>query len=267
METASCAKFRKILQDELVARCRNNKNYSIRAFARSLDLDFSVLSKLLRGDRQAGSRLIQRLSGKLGLTEAQVNSLVRATAAPLSTAAGAKSVRQPKVRHLSMETFSPISQWYYYALLELSHLPHFQSDPRWIAKVLGLSVVEVSIAIDRLVAAEFLHIDHTGAWMDLSGRNTSILPGRRGHELLRRYQLDMMARATERVTDTSVEQRSNTTMTYAIDTRRLGEARAIIMRFHTEMNSVLSATSGGDEVYALNVNLFPLTKSKGSTKQ
>jgi hypothetical protein len=54
-----------LLVTELERRRRDNPRYSVRSFARSLELDHSTVSQLLRGRRRAGSRTAAHLRKRL----------------------------------------------------------------------------------------------------------------------------------------------------------------------------------------------------------
>ena len=69
--------FRLFLQDELLRRCRANPRYSIRAFARSLNTDYSTLAKVLRGKRKLGKRATFGLGAQLGMSPDIVDEYVR----------------------------------------------------------------------------------------------------------------------------------------------------------------------------------------------
>lgn len=57
------------LQNELERKKNNNPNYSLRAFARDLDVEASLLSKILRGKAPLTSRMFERLATTLGVRE------------------------------------------------------------------------------------------------------------------------------------------------------------------------------------------------------
>ena len=48
----------------------------------------------------------------------------------------------PEYQQLQMDTFRVISDWYHFGILELTYLKSFKSDPRWIAKALGITEIE-----------------------------------------------------------------------------------------------------------------------------
>lgn len=59
--------FRQFLEDELARRSQNYPRYSLRAFARHLDVDSSFLSKILNGKRTVTMRTIRMFGERLNL--------------------------------------------------------------------------------------------------------------------------------------------------------------------------------------------------------
>lgn len=64
--------FKSYLQDEFEKRCNKNKHYSLRSFSKSLDVEPSFLSKLLRGQRRFTDKSIVRFGSKLGLSPEEI---------------------------------------------------------------------------------------------------------------------------------------------------------------------------------------------------
>lgn len=62
---SAAIRLRAILQDELLRRRRANPRYSLRAFARSVKVEHSTLSQLLRGKRTMTWRSIQQIAGTM----------------------------------------------------------------------------------------------------------------------------------------------------------------------------------------------------------
>lgn len=60
--------FRQFLEDELARRTQSSPRYSLRAFARHLDVDSSFLSKILNGKRTVTVRTIRMFGERLNLT-------------------------------------------------------------------------------------------------------------------------------------------------------------------------------------------------------
>ena len=64
-----------ILETELARRRRVNPRYSLRAFARSVEMEHSTLSQLLRGKRPMTWKAIRTLSGNMRWLGASVLAL------------------------------------------------------------------------------------------------------------------------------------------------------------------------------------------------
>lgn len=61
--------FRTFLEEELARRNQNYPRYSLRAFARELDVDSSFLSKILNGKRTVTLRTIRMFGERLNLSQ------------------------------------------------------------------------------------------------------------------------------------------------------------------------------------------------------
>lgn len=66
-EVNNTSDFRKFLEDELARRSQSTPRYSLRAFARHLDVDSSFLSKILNGKRTVTMRTIRMFGERLNL--------------------------------------------------------------------------------------------------------------------------------------------------------------------------------------------------------
>ena len=66
--------FKSLLESEYLRRLRKNPKYSIRAFARSLDMNDSTLSQILRGKRNISPKKVTDVGLKLGLSLSEINS-------------------------------------------------------------------------------------------------------------------------------------------------------------------------------------------------
>src|SRR5262245_57459511 len=110
--------FRLFLQNELIRRCKKNPGYSLRAFAKGLEMDFSTLSKLLKGQRPIGKLVIKRLSSKLGLDPKVTGQFLSNQNSDVQVAGD--------YQQISLDSFNIIADWYHYAILELMRLDKFE---------------------------------------------------------------------------------------------------------------------------------------------
>ena len=242
--------FQSFLQTELVARCERHPRYSLRAFAKSLAVEPSHLSRLLNGKRAVTAPLIDRLAVPLELSPDQVEQFKIARFSP--------PARTRSLTPLSLDSFHLIADWYHFAILELTRVQGFRPDPRWIASRLGISVFEARVAMDRLVRLQLLLRLPSGKWQVTENTTPNHAVSDAALRKLQRQVLEMAIRALE---NTPIECRDQTTMTMAISRSRVKEAKARIQRFRRDLSDFLEAGAAKDAVYQLSVSLFPVTQT------
>jgi transcriptional regulator with XRE-family HTH domain len=124
--------FSDLLREELARRRGGNPRYSLRAFARRLEIDHATLSQLLRGRRRLSTRTIALLGARIGLGIAAI----RECSAAENDARVLRVVRHPS----------------------------FRPDSRWIAVRTGLPLDEVNISLQRLLHGRVLTMTSRTAW-------------------------------------------------------------------------------------------------------
>jgi uncharacterized protein (TIGR02147 family) len=249
--------MRSFLQQELLRRCRRNPGYSLRAFATQLRVEPSALSKILAGKRGISPRMFDHFVQKLSLAPAEADRLRARIKRKHATASASTSDYQ----QLTLDMFQVVSDWYHYAILELTHVESFESDPKWVAQTLGITVSEVNIAVERLTRLELMRIDETGRWIDEAGATTNIQNDFTAIAL-RRLQAQILEMGSLALEETPVDERDNTSMTMAINSRLMPEAKQRIKKFRRELCDFLKSEGPYDRVYQLGVALYPVSKSK-----
>ena len=144
--------FRLFLQGQFIERCKRNPKYSLRAFAKLLEVDASTLSQILREKRSISVVLQRSFLERLGLGPAEVNNLQMID----------EKEEETKVRELALDAFQVIADWYHYAIFELITVKGFRNDSKWIAKTLNISPTEVNIALERLVRLDLIKLHKDG---------------------------------------------------------------------------------------------------------
>lgn len=247
--------FRLFLKSVLHQRCQKNKKYSMRAFAKALDMDSSTLSKIMSGKRSFGKKLICKISKNLGLDDKQVSQFVKSDDSYSKSKSYSYELLEEQYQDIA-------SDWTHYALLELTRLDGFKSDPVWISKALGITVEKANEVIKKLLAVNFIKKDNLGQFKDTSGDNITNFDGVNTSHSRKSLQIGLLKKAIENISSVPISERSNTSMTMAIDTHRLPEAIEEIAKFRRRMNTFLTSSAVKDEVYNLSVSLSPLSNSK-----
>ncbi len=249
--TTTPATLSEFLRKELLARCKINPRYSLRAFARQLQIEPSYLSKILNGKRPVSASLHKKVSGILML-----DSRTDATQNPPAE----------DYRPLSEDAFLVIANWYHYAILELAKTKGFRTDPRWVARKLGISAIEAKEAFHRLIALKLIEITSNGRLLKTPKSHTNIQHPF-SNSAFRKLQKQILQQALEALDQIPYEERDQSSMTVAIDISRLDAAREKITVFRRELSAFLQPQKKDlDEVYQLSISLFPAKRVELSTE-
>ena len=251
-------RFRQFLQNELLARLKNNPMFSLRAFSKVLGLESSSLSQILRGKRTLTDKMCLRIGEKLAISPADIHYLMGKSERP---------EEKSFIGFIEIETekFKVITDWYHYAILELIHLPHFQGEAGWISKVLDLSIHQTNDALRRLMRLGFLEITNDGKWRDKLG-DANNAGNEFTHTAFRNLQKQILSKGIEALDKIPYDERIQTSMTLPVSQQKLTEAKKKILSFIDELNEFLREDEQRDEVYHMSFSLYPVSQSqnKGS---
>jgi len=236
-DPAAGPSFRQYLRQELAARCARNPQYSLRAFAVFLGVHHSTLSQVMRGKRTVTRAIVEKFGFRLGLAGERMEQFLQAEAALPVEAVEATT-------RLARDTAEVLEDWRNFAILELTRLDDFQPDSRWIARMLGITVDEVNVALSRLCRLHLLRMD--GAkWQDQLG--DVVMDAAHFHEAAMRNLL-------ERVLPVQAS------ATVAIPASAVPAAQQRIAAFSKDFLEWVRDQAGKDEVYRFEVRFAPLTQ-------
>ena len=245
--------FKSYLQGELVRRCKLNQRYSLRAFARFLAVEPSALSKILAGKRIVSAEMFDRAATRLALGPAERASFCVSKS---EKRAGATAYDSNSAK-LTLDAFQAIADWYHMAILELVAIRGFQSDPRWIARALGISPTEAAVAIERLLRLGLLETGKSGQLR--AGVASTTLGAADSAAALRSMQKQVLELAIKALEHTPIEDRDQSTMTFAASMARLPAAKEMIKNFRRDLTTFLESRSPREEVFHLSISLYPVT--------
>lgn len=264
-----------MLRQEWARRMERNPRYSLRSFAQALKLEASSLSRILAGTRVPSFKIASLLVSGLGLSPSDSQQFWRSLA-ERKAAQGLKrmspqirkrlAAAPPSVdigwtqhaRELSGDLFRAISEWYHFAILELTFLPGFKVDPRWLAQRLGISPGEAKLALERLIALELLKADGD-RWYK---RDSYIASADKqlSSSAHRARQKQILMKSQDALENEPIEQRVHQGMTMSIDSALLPEARLRIQNFHRELCLFLESGTKLDAVFEVQTSLFRLDR-------
>ena len=267
--------YRTCIREELEARIEKNSSYSLRAFAKALNLNAGALSEILAGKRHPSFKMAQKLLEVLELSPEEarrfLNSLAQAQKSrglkrlnPEFRKQARRAGSVEPVRELSLELFKVIADWYHYAILELTYLPSFQATPGWIAKKLGISEIEAKLALERLESLGLVE-EKNGSLiktdLKLSTADRSLTTP--AHK---KRQKQILEKSIYSIENDPIENRNHSACTMAIDPEKIPEAKKRIQEFTRELCQFLES-GNRSRVFEMQISLFPLTKEEENERR
>lgn len=262
-----------ILRGCLAEKMDKNPKYSARAFARDIKVSPAFISMLLAGKKKLSLERAQEVSMALGMTDRKRNHFLRTVA--LSSLPGkSSSAKEMEMvlfhRHerkdifpLELDKFKFFSNWYNIAILDLTTCHGFQSDVAWIARRLQISPVTARDSVDRLIRLGLLKKENGRI---IKTKSHISMPNLSPESSIRNFHQQMISKAQQALDQQEPEvfkRREISSMTMAVDARKINQAKKLIESFKNQMADLL--TEGQcEEVYQLNVQLFPLTQEEDS---
>jgi uncharacterized protein (TIGR02147 family) len=234
-----------VLRGDLAERRRINSRFSLRAYAKILSISPAHLSLILANKRAVTAKSAIKISAKLGLAPTETMALIQ----------GSASEDDHDLRVLSKSEFSLISHWYYFAILGIANLKTNSSNPKWVAKRLGILLDVAKRALSELI--EHGHIEIKGGQLRQCSE-----PLRTQDDVsdaaVRRYHKQNLNLAADRIDQIEPELREFATMTIPVDPKRIRSAKALLRKFREEFSSEISR-GNKSEVYNLCIQFFPVT--------
>lgn len=243
-----------VIKTEFHSRKNRNKAYSLRSYSRDLNVDPSNLSKILKGKKTLNQKNAEKIATKLGFNTLEISQLLL-TKSHLP-------INDKSYHSHELKTFQIISHWQHYAILELFKLKDFVFDPKLVAKQLHLPTSVVNESIKRLKDVGLLKYDENRKTFTPVDESSSAILKIDTSKAHRDHQRQILEGAIDALNTVPIEFRSQTSMTMAIDSTKLEEAKEIIKHFRRKMGRLLSQSNQLDEVYQLSISLYPVTHNK-----
>lgn len=255
--------FRELLELELGRRIKLNPRYSLRAFSKALGVDPGNLSRCLNGQATMSFQTAEKIAAAMNLTASERDLFFQSLASAKKPVNASKqpsaknaTSREPHYAELDLETFEAITDIYHYAILELTYVSNFSSDPAWIASQLGISVIEAKLAIRRLLNVGLLQ-ENSGRLKKTTNHILKTKPGVTTSPSLRRQQKQVLELGIRAIENQPISKRCNVSMTMPIDESKVELARERITKFVDELCREL-AIGKKTKVYQMGVSFFSL---------
>lgn len=260
------------LNYELKERQKLDARFSIREWARRMGYaNPSYLSEVLRKERKLNPELASKLALNLGL-EGKAYRYFELTV----LLQGSISERERKfytqllqnmrpaehqnINQVSLDAFSLISDWYHWAIVEMTALKDFRSDEKYIQRRLvgSLDVKTIKSAVGRLLQTGLLSRGEKGE-LKRANNLPNVLDPKLARMAAREYQRQMGDRARAALEDQESEEIDYQGTTISFSRSKMDKVKAIMRQAHKDLME-LGDSQESEEVYQFNTQFFRLTK-------
>ncbi|MEQ1877308.1 MAG: DUF4423 domain-containing protein [Bdellovibrionia bacterium] len=234
------------LREELKRRCERNPRYSIRAFARSLNIHPSTLAAILSQKRPLTPKTAERLLSSLGMDPIERQKMISSLLID--------GVTEKPFGTVEEETARARSSWNHAAVMNLLRTNRAPTTIAGISRRLELAPIQVNEILTRLIYLDFIQPAAVGwalmgAPLDSQGESESLTVSSR---------IQLLDRAKNSLKEDMENTRDFAGVTLTGSAVQLREARDLIRSFCGELSRVFDR-GPADEVYHLSVQLFPLS--------
>jgi uncharacterized protein (TIGR02147 family) len=260
--------YRRYLADLFEVKKAQSKSFSYRAFSLRAGLSSpSYLKMVQEGQRNLTAKTIEQFAKGLALKKREkrfFEALVEFNQCqdPLKKSLLFQSIlKLSSIRDskdLSEEQYEFLANWQNIALYVLIGTDNFQGEIEWIAKRLDLTQAQVQRALKLLESLDMIERDAQRGWRQACGavstkdeiRNSAVI----------QFHHDMIQRSLEALRSTQPKDREFNSATVSVSKENLKELQTLIRDFRKKVNEITSSYTYTDEVYQLNIHLFPITK-------
>lgn len=258
-----------LLRDEYLDRVQKNPSYSLRAFARTIDISPSVLSRIFKGEKSLSIDRAVGIAKKLDWDSKKTNLFIQSIQYKKATSLEARSLIQAQIQtekanedvffDLAIEQFRLISEWFHLPVLECLSIQDFDFNVDNVSKLLKITKIEARSAIERLERLELIVVSD-GKYV--RNKNHLLVNSKTPNEALRKYHHQMLQLAMVSVDQQTPDEKNIAGQSFAFDEELLPKAKKLTDRYLQAMLNLARKSKNRKSVYQLHNVLFRL-----STKQ
>ncbi len=254
------------IQDELEKRKMANSSYSLRALARDLNINHSLLSRIIASKIQMTPKIFDRIAGPLKLTDDET-ILFKQEINQRKKTQSKERIIASNFRQLKLEEFKIIQDWYNFAILELVNLESFEPSGDWIAKKLNITREEAQMALDRLITLKLIEKNSKGRFIKVTS-HISVMTPEFTTIAMKGRQKAVLSKAMVALENLPIEIRDHSSITLSLDSDLLPEIKEKIKKMRRSLaNYITQKSKKRDHVYELSVSFFPWTSHEGEINE
>ena len=259
--------FRHFIRKALAQKKEANPNYSLRAFAKNLEMSPQKLNSLLNRNAGLSLKAAQLVADKLELNAADKKVFLTLVEAHHSRSVVFRNLAkkdlhslqsfESEMKELNENDFESVQNWKALAIYSLIGLKDFSSDPNWIANRLNISIDEALTSLRSLLATGLI-IQNENGELKRSKKKASFFTDKKS-KALSHYRKSLFDLAKNAVENEPVENRHFYEILVPIFSSDLPDIKNELHDFQKKIFTRLANRSEpSDRLYAITLGAFPL---------
>lgn len=225
---------------------KKNPRVSLRTFAKRLGISHPALSEILKGKRRVSKDKAECFAEALKISGAARKAFLNDF-----------NKVDPVYEVLPDNVFQVLADPDYFHLLTLVDTIDFTDSTAWMANRLGISQEKAQQIFQTLQELKLVEMGPEGKWVPTNNRVST--PNNIASKAIRKSHELSLAKASEALHNVSVDKRFFLSAAMSTDKEKY-EIATGMLRDTLNKISELFETSGKEEVYKLQIALFPVTK-------
>lgn len=263
--------YRVFLQDWYQFQKTNQAGFSHRAFLGRCGFKSSnLLVFVIEGKRNLSEKSIEKFIKGLKLTKRKAEYFKTLVHFNQETDSQTKEryfrhlIRLKKLNNIKLvneDEYEYFSSWYHPIIRELIEHPSFEGNPDWLAKVLDPAITrdEAQKSLALLEKMELIKKDKKEDSYKKTKRFLKTADEVISHTI-KNYHKNLLKISQTKIDEVKSTKRDISSLTLAINSKNLPVLKKAIYKFYDDIFKLLSNQEDFDEVYWLNIQLFPATQ-------
>lgn len=162
-------------------------------------------------------------------------------------------------KDIDEEDYSLLSNWFYFAICEMTRSKHFKKNYQWIASKLipKVPAEDVKKALYWLKKQGLLKSNPQGGLEPSYEKVYAI--NKKNSEVLKLYYDQLIQNSQIALLNTDPKERFFTSLIVHVDSKSIERAQQLIAEFRTRFEKLMY-DADGDQVYMMQIQLYPTTK-------
>lgn len=240
----------KYLNETYEVRKKKNARYSLRSFARDLDISSGRLISIMQLKELPGEVTLGKIFSSLSTAEDKkdkiLKDLKRARFKP-------KDHRFEKV--LDSSQVEQMGHWQTWAIYTLMQRQDFDGSAEWLAQKTELDKEFVLERLQALVHIGLVRFEDKKYLLKVGNVTSgSGIPSKVMRELHKQF----IQRGVESIEAVDIQFRDISGITFCMEPEKMDEARTLISEFRSKMAGLVRSETPTSELYQLSVQFYPL---------